>query len=419
MILFRLTLKSLANRKATVLMTLAMLVMSNVLLLTVDRLRLDTRASFANTVSGTDLIIGARTGSLNLLLYSVFHLGNATNNISWQSYQELIAQKEIDWAIPISLGDSHRGYRVVGTDTTMFTHYRYGKKQNLAFADGEAFDGVFDVVLGAEVAKSLGYKVGDEIVVAHGVGKTSFTEHGDKPFTVTGILKATGTPIDKSLFVSLEAITAIHVDWINGVKLPGVKISAEQALTMDLQPDSITAAMIGLKSRMQIFTFQRLVNNYRAEPLTAIIPGTALAGLWQLIGLAENALIAVSVIVAITALLGMTTVILTSLNERQREMAVLRAIGLSSSKVAALLVMESGFYGVVSVIAGYLLHALSILALAPIVQEQFGINLSLSVPSLALSLTLGGFLLATFLLGLIPGIAAYKRSLADGLIIRR
>jgi putative ABC transport system permease protein len=419
MILFRLTLKSLANRKTTVLMTLAMLVMSNLLLLTVDRVRLDTRASFANTVSGTDLIIGARTGSLNLLLYSVFHLGNATNNISWESYQDLIAKKEVDWAIPISLGDSHRGYRVVGTDTTMFTHYRYGRKQNLAFADGKAFEGVFDVVLGAEVSKALGYKVGDQITVSHGVGKTSFTEHADKPFTVTGVLKATGTPIDKSLFVSLEAITAIHVDWVNGVKLPGVKISAEQALQMDLTPDTITAAMIGLKSRMQIFTFQRFVNNYREEPLTAIIPGTALAGLWQLIGLAENALIAVSIIVAVTALLGMTTVILTSLNERQREMAVLRAIGLSSSKVAALLVMESGFYGIVSVVAGYVLHALSILALAPIMQEQFGINLSLSAPSLALTVTLAGFLIATFLLGLIPGITAYKRSLADGLIIRR
>jgi putative ABC transport system permease protein len=419
MILFRLTLKSLANRKTTVLMTLAMLVMSNLLLLTVDRVRLDTRASFANTVSGTDLIIGARTGSLNLLLYSVFHLGNATNNISWESYQDLIAKKEVDWAIPISLGDSHRGYRVVGTDTTMFTHYRYGRKQNLAFADGKAFEGVFDVVLGAEVSKALDYKVGDQITVSHGVGKTSFTEHADKPFTVTGVLKATGTPIDKSLFVSLEAITAIHVDWVNGVKLPGVKISAEQALQMDLTPDTITAAMIGLKSRMQIFTFQRFVNNYREEPLTAIIPGTALAGLWQLIGLAENALIAVSIIVAVTALLGMTTVILTSLNERQREMAVLRAIGLSSSKVAALLVMESGFYGIVSVVAGYVLHALSILALAPIMQEQFGINLSLSAPSLALTVTLAGFLIATFLLGLIPGITAYKRSLADGLIIRR
>ena len=419
MILFRLTLKSLANRKTTVLMTLAMLVMSNLLLLTVDRVRLDTRASFANTVSGTDLIIGARTGSLNLLLYSVFHLGNATNNISWESYQDLIAKKEVDWAIPISLGDSHRGYRVVGTDTTMFTHYRYGRKQNLAFADGKAFEGVFDVVLGAEVSKALGYKVGDQITVSHGVGKTSFTEHADKPFTVTGVLKATGTPIDKSLFVSLEAITAIHVDWVNGVKLPGVKISTEQALQMDLTPDTITAAMIGLKSRMQIFTFQRFVNNYREEPLTAIIPGTALAGLWQLIGLAENALIAVSIIVAVTALLGMTTVILTSLNERQREMAVLRAIGLSSSKVAALLVMESGFYGIVSVVAGYVLHALSILALAPIMQEQFGINLSLSAPSLALTVTLAGFLIATFLLGLIPGITAYKRSLADGLIIRR
>ncbi|TXR51350.1 ABC transporter permease [Reinekea thalattae] len=419
MMLLRLTLKSLANRKATLWMTLAMLVTSNLLLLTVDRLRIDTRASFANTISGTDLIIGARTGSLNLLLYSVFHMGNATNNISWQSYQELTDRKEVKWAVPISLGDSHQGFRVVGTSTDLFKYYQYGRRQSLAFDKGVPFNQVYDVVLGAKVAKSLGYKVGDQITVAHGLGKTSFTTHDDKPFTVTGILKTTGTPIDKSLFVSLEAITAIHVDWKAGVKIPGLNISAEQALTLDLTPETITAAMIGLDSRLQLFNFQRYVNNYRQEPLSAIIPGTALAQLWQLIGIAENALMAVSIIVACTALLGMTTVILTSLNERQREMAVLRAIGLSSPKVATLLVIESGFYGLSSIVIAYLLHCVSIFTLAPTIQSNFGINLSLSVPSVSLCLTLIGFLLASFLLGLIPGINAYRRSLADGLIIRR
>ncbi len=138
MYLLRLALASLLNRRATALLTVLAIALSSCLLLTVERVRTETRASFASTISGTDLVVGARSGAVNLLLYSVFRIGNATNNIRWDSYREIAALPQVKWAIPLSLGDSHRGYRVLGTSADYFVHYRYGERRALHLRAGRA-----------------------------------------------------------------------------------------------------------------------------------------------------------------------------------------------------------------------------------------------------------------------------------------
>ena len=171
--------RSLVSRRTTVLLSVAAIAVSVTLLLGVERIRTETRNSFSNTISGTDLVVGARSGSIPLLLYSVFRIGNATNNISWQSYRELAADSAVAWTIPLSLGDSHRGFRVLGTNTDYFRHYRYARTRTLRFAEGRQFDDIFDAVLGAEVADALGYGIGDEIIIDHGVGRIGFASHID------------------------------------------------------------------------------------------------------------------------------------------------------------------------------------------------------------------------------------------------
>ena len=126
----------------------------------VEHIRSQSKQSFNSTVSGVDLIVGARTGSLNLLLYSVFRLGSPTNNIDWETYQQISYNAKVAWSIPISLGDSHKGFRVMGTTTDYFKYFSYGKKRQLEFSRGKPFEHVFDVVLGAQVAKKLGYQLG-------------------------------------------------------------------------------------------------------------------------------------------------------------------------------------------------------------------------------------------------------------------
>ncbi|MDH1108258.1 ABC transporter permease [Pseudomonas otitidis] len=417
--LLRLALASLANRRFTALLTVFAIALSVCLLLAVERVRTEARASFASTISGTDLIVGARSGSVNLLLYSVFRIGNATNNIRWESFEAIAQDKRVKWAIPISLGDSHKGYRVMGTSEAYFEHYRYGRAQPLKLAEGTPFADLFDVVLGAEVAEALKYKLGDHIVLAHGVSTVSLVQHDDKPFTVVGILERTGTPVDRTLHISLAGMEALHVDWQNGVPARGTgKVSADQARAMDLQPKAITAFLLGLNSKIATFALQRQINEYRGEPLLAVLPGVALQELWSLMGTAEKALFVVSLFVVLTGLIGMLTAILTSLNERRREMAILRSVGARPWHIGSLLVLEAFALAVAGAVLGLGLLYLGIAVSQGYVQANYGLYLPLALPSNYEWTLLGGILAAALLMGSVPAWRAYRQSLADGLSIR-
>ncbi|GGK09732.1 ABC transporter permease [Pseudomonas matsuisoli] len=419
MYLLRLALASLSNRRFTALLTVFAIGLSVCLLLAVERVRTEARASFASTISGTDLIVGARSGSVNLLLYSVFRIGNATNNIRWDSFETLANHPQVDWAIPLSLGDSHKGYRVLGTNGDYFEHYHYGRGLSLELAEGKPFQDLFDVVLGAEVAQALGYHLGDHIVLAHGVSTVSLQQHDDKPFVVTGILERTGTPVDRTLHISLEGMEALHVDWKNGVPARGAgKVSAEQAREMHLQPTAITAVMLGLKSKIATFALQRQINEYRGEPLLAVLPGVALQELWSLMSTAEKALLVVSVFVVLVGLIGMLTAILASLNERRREMAILRSVGARPWHVAGLLVMEAFALATAGVGLGLGLLYVGIAVSRGFLQANYGLDLPLALPSAYEWSLLGGILGTAILMGSVPAWRAYRQSLADGMSVR-
>ena len=418
MIVVQLAIQSLRNRSLTAILTVLSIAMSVMLLLGVETIRVGARQSFADTLSGTDLIVGARSGSLQLLLYSVFRIGNATNNVTWASYREIMQQPEIAWAVPISLGDSHRGYRVLGTTAEYFAHYRYRQTRSLVFASGEPFADLFDAVIGSDVAAGLGYKVGDRVVIAHGLGAVSFVEHDDKPFKVAGILEKTGTPVDRTVHVSLAAIEAIHVDWQSGAQVPGQSIGADQVRTMNLQPKSITAALIGLKSKIDVFKLQRAINAYPREALSAILPGAALQELWGLVAIAETALTAVSWMVVATALLGMVTSILTTLNERRREMAILRSVGARPVTIIGLLSAEAGVLTLAGVVVGVASLYLGLFALRSLIDRTYGLRLALELPRWGEIEMLAMIVVGGLLAGLLPALRAYRLSLADGMTVK-
>lgn len=419
----RLALRSLANRRLTAILTVLSIAFSVMLLLGVEKVRNGARQSFAKTISGTDLIVGARGGGVQLLLYSVFGIGNATNDISWQSYEEIAARPEVAWMVPISLGDSHRGFRVVGTSGAFFERYRYGRSEPLRFAAGKPFEDLFDTVVGADVARELGYAVGSEMVVGHGIGTVSFLDHGDRPFRVSGVLARTGTPVDRSVYVSLPAIEAIHVDWRSGAPpAPGQQVGADRVRELEagggLEPRVVTTALIGLESKLGAFALQRFINEYEEEPLTAILPGVALTELWSVVGAAERALLVVSAMVVVTALLGMVTAILSTLNERRREMAILRSVGARPVHVLGLLVAEAGTLAVAAAGLGAALLYIALLAGRPLLETMTGLYIEVGAPGQRELMTLVVIVAAGLLAGLLPGLRAYRMSLGDGLTIR-
>ena len=422
--LLQIAARSAWNRRGTLALVMLSIALATALLLGLERLRSDIRDSFMQSVSGTDLIVGARTGPVQLMLYAVFRVGSATHHITMDSVRAVAAHRAVAWTVPITLGDSHRGHPVLGTTADYFRHFAYGDRQPLVLAQGRAFagtlDGLYEAVLGAEVADRLGYRLGQHIALSHGMvagpGKhADHADHADKPFTVVGVLARTGTPVDRTVHVSLQAIEAIHLDWAGGAPLPGLVIAPEHARKFDLEPKQVTAVLVGLKNRVAVFNVQRYVADHAAEPLLAVLPGVALDELWAVVGLGERALLAISGLVALVSLASLVAVVLAGLNERRRELAVLRAVGAGPRHLLALLATEGVLVTLAGALLGAVAAALAVLAAAPWVQQRLGITLQATVPTPEQWALFGAVLVAGMLASLVPGWRAYRLSLADGL----
>ena len=411
--------RSLWNRRGTAVLTIFSISISVTLLLGVENIRQGVRTSFSSAVSGTDIIVGARGGSLQLLLYSIFRIGNAPNNLSLESYNEFRNNRRVRWTIPLSLGDSHRGFRVLGTNQDYFKYFRYGSKKKLEFTNGKSFSEVFDAVIGSEVAKNLKYQLNEKIIIAHGTGNISFLKHEDRPFKVVGILRPTGTPVDQTIHVSLEGITAMHIDWKSGAPpLEGEGLSSEDIMKLDLKSEEITSFLIGLRSKIHAFDLQREINSYKEEPLSAIMPGVALQELWDILRTAETGLRVITWFVLFAGLIGMITALLSGLNERRREMAILRSVGAGPSTISFLLIFEAMVLTFTGILFGLFFLYITLFVSQPLLEANFGLFIPIKTISFKELILLGGILLTGMLMGVIPAFKAYRQSLVDGMTIR-
>jgi putative ABC transport system permease protein len=420
MIFLKLAIKSLRNRAFSTTLTVISICLSVTLLLTVERAKRAAEEGFTQTISRTDLIVGARSGPLQLILYTVFNMGNATHNISYESYQDIAKMPAVAWTIPYSLGDGHRGFRVVGTNEDFFKHYHYRGYQKIEMEQGQPFSELWDVVIGADVARKLGYKIGSRIIVAHGVTKTEgVLNHDDKPFVVSGIMKPTGTPLDRALYLSLEGMEALHIDWQDGsAPTADKKIPKDKISKASIKVHAITAFFLGAKSRIETLKLQREINNFKEEPLLAIIPGVVLSELWQGLSYIDGVLRGISWMVVLVGFLGMLIALTTTLNERRREMAILRAVGAKSSQIVGLLVFESALLTTLGVLLGVVSSWLMMAVLGPWVEREFGLYLVGPLFTQKELLYVAVTLVGGTLIGLIPALRAQRLALKDGLSIK-
>ena len=421
-VVLALAIKSLRNRKFTAALTVLSIALAVLLLLGVERIRHESRESFAAVISGTDLVVGARSSPVHLLLSAVFHIGNATNNLRWDSYLAIAARPEVAWTIPLTLGDSHRGYRVLGTTFGYFEHFRFANDRRLVLAQGRVFADEHEAVLGAEVAQALQYKPGNSIVIAHGAGDVSFSLHEQHPFKVAGILARTGTPVDRTVHVSLEGLNAVHADTGESEAADPLAASVREqrhaAEKTASTARAITAFLIGLKSRSTALSMQRWVNEYSGEPLTAVLPGVALQEVWEITSAVEKTLFAVSGLVVIVGLAGMLVALLTSLSERRREMAILRSVGARPVHVFALILGEAAFLTAAGIALGVAALYTGLLAGQTWLESRLGLFIAVGLPSayeFGLIVLVGT---AGLLIGLIPAYRIYRYSLADGMTPR-
>ena len=464
---------SLRHRLGSVLLTLFTIVISVSLLLSVEYVRGQVRDSFTRTVSGVDIIVGAPTGQLNLLLYSVFRLGNPTSGVDWQNIAWLKTHPQVDWLVPLSLGDAHKGYRVVGTTNAYFKHFKYGDKQALAFSEGGQFVSDQSAVIGAEVAAELGYVIHDDIVVSHGLGDVSFQHHDAHPFTVTGILAPTSTPADKAVYVTLHGIESVHASPAprqslrrSAITKPKASEPKEAAHTneaahhqhddehdsaahdtghtshenenehntsahsenhtahahdnnaatlSEAPPESVSAVLLGLKSRVAALQLQHQINNYDRAALLAILPGVALKELWGLMGNVEKLLLGISVLILLSSLIGLVTLLLATMRERRQEIAVLRAIGAGPFTILWLVQAEALLISVVGCALSIALVSAGLTLFADWLNASYGLIVTGSLFTSATGIVIACVLAATWLCSFIPAIAAYRTALHSGL----
>ncbi|WP_419861653.1 ABC transporter permease [Candidatus Palauibacter sp.] len=480
MLVLDLALKSLRNRAFSTSLTVGSIALSVALLIGVENVRVGMRESFSNTISQTDLIVGTKGGTIQLLLYSVFGMGAPTENVSWEAYREWADHPAVEWTIPYGLGDSHRGFRVIGTNEDFYRHYRYRGGQQIALAEGRANEGLFDVTLGADVATELNYALGDEIAVTHGLGEVGFINHDHMPFTVTGVLAKTFTPVDRAIYVTLEGMEAIH--WEDGAPpasddehdheaeaapaddghdhahddeaeaahdddhahddeaeaahdedghdhdddeaeaqaapADDGHAHAEDLSIEDVEVTQVTSFFVGTTNRRDVLQLQREINDFEDEPMMAVIPGVALNEMWQGLAYAETGLRLVAIFVVLVGLLGMLVSLYTSLNERRREMAILRAVGAGPNRIITLLVLESLCLASAGALAGLTLVYALLAVAQPLVEAQAGLFIPIRPPGSVELLFLGAVVLAGFLMGFVPALKAYRTALHDGLAVR-
>jgi len=413
-----LTWKSVQNRKLTSLLCVASIALSVALLLGVERIKNGARDGFTNTISQTDLIVGAKGGPLQLVLYTVFRIGSPTNNIRFSSYTKIKNLPEVDWTIPISLGDAYRGYRVVGTDENFFKHYRYRRNQKIEVLNGKIPIGIFDVVLGYEVAQKFQHKTSDSIILSHGISEKSFMDHSVTPFKVVGILNPTATPIDRSIFITLEGMEAMHIGWDKGVPGKNSTVTPENLKKENIHIGQITSFLLKTKNRIQTLKLQRKIDSFPQDPLMAVIPGLALHQLWKTLSYIENILYLISLCVLAVGLISVIVSLYTSLNERRREIAIFRALGAGAGKVVSLLLVESSLIVLVGTLIGTALLYLCLFMVRPYLESNFSLYLPIQFLSSTELIYLGSILLGGITAGFIPAIKAYRNSLQDGLTIQ-
>lgn len=424
---FTLAWQSMMSRKTTTYLTIGALLVSVSLLFSIEHIRVQTQENFKRTVSGIDLVVAARSSQINVLLSSVFRIGANPNPVSWETYQTISKSKGVFWSIPLSLGDSFKGFPVIGTNADYFKHYQYGKKEALNFAAGRVFSAPNEVVLGANVAKNLNLQVGQSVVISHGSGKVSFSHHDNHPMVITGILRVTGTPVDKSVHVPLIAIEQMHQLGESGSEEQLVNNIEHDAhdhehheqnnhniasSPYDLvgSPSQISAFMLKAESPFAILTLQRDINQFKGQAISAIMPQVALGELWQTIGVVESITQLVAFLVLCASLIGLVTMLLASMHERRHEISVLRAIGASPWFIASLIQAEAIVISVIALIGGYVLVTLCIYFFGGWLLREFGVYVSANIYSPGILLYGSIVVLLTFFIAIIPAFSAYKNA---------
>jgi putative ABC transport system permease protein len=290
--------------------------------------------AFQRDLAGIDLVVGAKGSPMQLILAGVFHIDVAPGNIPLADVQELARQPQVAKLIPLSLGDSFRGFRIVGTNADYLAHYR------MAFTRGQPWARSMEAVLGAQAAQDTGMKTGDSFIGSHGLGGGGHL-HGDHPYRITGVLAPCGCVVDRLILTATESVWRVHETTMATDDDDRKALEAER---------EITIALVTYKSPLAAVTFPRYVN--ASTGMQAAAPAVEVSRLLRMLGVGSEVLRGVGFVLLATAALSVFIALWNAVRERRDDLAMLRMLGATPAKVASLLVCEALWLAVLASLLG-------------------------------------------------------------------
>ena len=297
--------------------------------------------AFERDLAGIDLVVGAKGSPMQLILAGVFHIDVPPGNIPLADVKKLAAQPQVAQLIPLSLGDSFRGFRIVGTSADYLAHYR------MALAQGQAWSKPMEVVLGAQVAQGTGMKASDSFTGSHGLAGGG-RAHADAAYRVTGVLAPCGCVVDRLVVTSTESVWEVHEEH------HGKDMGTEREHAVH-EPDAdekreITIALIRYKSPLAAVTFPRYVN--ASTNMQAAAPAVEVSRLLRMLGVGSEVLRGVGAVLLLTAALSVFVALWNAVRERRDDLAMLRMLGATPAKVAGLLLCEALWLALIASVLG-------------------------------------------------------------------
>jgi putative ABC transport system permease protein len=351
--------------------------------------------AFDRDLAGIDLVVGAKGSPLQLILSGVLHLDVPTGNVPLQAVQALEQNPLVASVIPISLGDSFRGFRIVGTSHAYPAHYQ------ASLAQGSLWQAPMQAVLGASAARALGLPVGSSFVGSHGLGAGGHT-HGDLPYTVTGILAPTGSVLDRLILTDTASVWKVHES--------ATALDADDQKILE-QERELTLALLRYRSPLAAVSLPRFINS--TTEMQAAAPALEISRLLRMLGVGTEVLQALAGVLLLTAALSVFLALWSAVRERRADLALLRMLGAPPRRVAALLLTEAIWLGLLAAVMGVALgQGLTVLLGRLLALDQSLLIGGLAwppallwVPALALSVSL--------VAALLPTLGAYRVSVQE------
>jgi putative ABC transport system permease protein len=392
----RLIYRSLRQHALSTLVTAGSIALAAGLLMAVWMVKTQAQRAFTETTTGFDAVLGARGSKLQLVLNAIFHLEASPGNLAWADYEQIAKHPAVKTAIPIAVGDNFQGWRIVGTVPELFTKVEFTAGRKYAFATGGLFGAeAREAVVGSFVAQKLGWKVGDTFRPYHGLNFDPANQH-EEVFTITGILAPTNTPADRVIWIPLK----------------GVQTMSGHDVRM---ATDVSAVLLQFRAPMAGIMLDVMYNK-QGNRLTLAYPASAIiADLFAKISWFDRVLELVAYLVALVAAGSVLAGIYASMSARQRDIAILRALGARRRTIFGAVVAEAAVIGALGAIVGFAVYFALLIGVAEVIRAQTGVVLRTGEMHAVLWLCPLAMTTLAALGGVVPAIKAYRVPVAETL----